>query len=106
MAVIVKLAEYIVPNLDIAVALAAYGTSGLSAAKFLASVIVDLRAGTAGAGAVLPEVVLFSKAENTVCRNTDFLIPDFKSLVVIYIDGRYRRSGSRPTTSVKNSQDQ
>ena len=59
MAVIVKLAEYVVPNLDIAVALAAYGTSGFSAAELLASVIVDLRAGAAGAGAVLPEVVLF-----------------------------------------------
>ena len=81
MAVIVKLAEYVVPNLDIAVALAAYGTSGFSAAELLASVIVDLRAGAAGAGTVLPEVVLFSKAENTVCRNTDFLIPDLKSLV-------------------------
>ena len=63
MAVIVKLAEYVVPNLDIAVALAAYGTSGFSAAELLASVIVDLRAGAAGAGTVLPEVVLFSKAE-------------------------------------------
>ena len=87
MTVIIKLAEYIVPHLNVTVTLAAYGTSGLSAAELLASVIINLRAGAAGAGTVLPEVVLFSKAENTVCRNADFLIPDLKGLVVIYLDG-------------------
>ena len=87
LAVSIVLAEDQVPDLHEAVAITADATGGFAAAVLQAAVIVDLRAGAAGAGTVLPEVVLFSKAENTVCRNTDFLIPDLKSLVVIYIDG-------------------
>ena len=86
-AVILKLAEYVVPDLNVAVTLTAYGASGFSTSKSLTSVIVDLRAGAAGAGAVLPEIVLFSKTENTVCGNTDLLVPDLESLVIVYVNG-------------------
>ena len=37
---------------------------------------------------MLPEVVLFSKTENTLCRNSDLFIPDIKGLVIVKIDGR------------------
>ena len=43
MTVIIKLAEYVVPYFDVTVALAAYGTSWLTAAVLLTSVVVDLR---------------------------------------------------------------
>ena len=49
MAIVLKLGEYVVPYLDIAVAFAAYGTAGLSATVLLAAVIVNLGAGAAGA---------------------------------------------------------
>ena len=42
MSVIIKLGKYIVPYLNIAVAVAAHRTSGLSAAKGLASVVIYL----------------------------------------------------------------
>ncbi len=49
LAVIVKLGKYVVPHFNISVAVAAYGTARLAAAVLLASVIVNLRAGAAGA---------------------------------------------------------
>ena len=81
--VVIKLGEHVVPHLDVAVALAAYCTSRLSAAIFLAAVIVNLRTGTAGACAVLPEVILSSETENTLCRNSHLLVPDLERLVVV-----------------------
>ena len=42
MSVIIKLGKYIVPYLNIAVAVAAHRASGLSAAKGLASVVIYL----------------------------------------------------------------
>ena len=74
--VIIELSKYVVPDFHITVAVAAYGTSGLAAAILLSAVIVDLRAGAAGACAMLPEVVFFAKAEDPLCRDADFLVPD------------------------------
>ena len=37
---------------------------------------------------MLPEVVLFAKAENVIGRNTDLLVPDLKGLIIILVDGR------------------
>ena len=53
----VKLGKDIIPDLHKAVAVTAHLTVRLSAAVFLSSVIIDLRAGTAGARPVLPEVI-------------------------------------------------
>lgn len=64
LAVIVKLAENIVPDFDITVAVAAYRTVGLAAAVLLAAVIVYLRAGAAGTCSVLPEVIGLAELEN------------------------------------------
>ena len=52
--VVVKLGEHDVPHLDIAVAVAAHGAARLAAAPLGAPVVVDLGAGAAGAGAVMP----------------------------------------------------
>src|SRR5699024_1970651 len=59
-AVGVKLGEDEVPKLDVPVAVAPGAAGGLTAAVFRAAVEVDLGAGAAGAGAVLPEVVLLA----------------------------------------------
>ena len=81
-AVVVELGEHVVPDLDIAVAVAADGAAGLAAAVLGAAVIVDLGAGAAGAGAVLPEVVLLAEAEDPLGGDADLLVPDVKGLVV------------------------
>ena len=86
--VVVKLGEYVVPDLHIAVAVATDGAARLAAAILLAAVVVDLRARTARTGAVLPEVVLLAEAEDAVFRNADILVPDLKCLVVLDIDRR------------------
>ena len=86
--VVIKLGENVIPDLHVAVAVTTDGTARLAAAVFLATVIVNLRAGTAGTGAMLPEVIFFSKTENTLGRNTYFLIPDFKGFIIIFVDGR------------------
>ena len=86
-AVVVELAEHVVPDLDIAVAVAAHGAAGLAAAVLRAAVVVDLRAGAAGAGAVLPEVVLLAEAEDLLGGDADLIVPDVPRLVILQIDG-------------------
>ena len=87
MAVVVELGEHHVPDLHVPVAVAANGAAGLAAAVLLAPVIVDLRAGAAGAGAVLPEVVLLAEAEDLLGGYADLVVPDVPRLVVLQIDG-------------------
>src|SRR5699024_7198083 len=82
LAVVVKLGEDHVPDLDIPVAVAAHGAAGLAAAVLLAAVVVDLGAGAAGTGAVLPEVVLLAALEDPVGGNADLLVPDAEGLLV------------------------
>ena len=86
--VIVKLGKYIVPDLHIAVTVAAYPTVCLAAAICLPAVIVHLGARSAGTGAMLPEVVLFSKPEDSLRRNPNLLIPDLPRLVILQIHRR------------------
>ena len=83
MAVILELGEYVVPYLDVTVALTAYGTARFAAAILLAAVIVDLGTRTARTCAMLPEVVLFAEAEDLLCRNTNFFVPDVEGLIII-----------------------
>ena len=82
LAVVVELGEDDVPHLDIPVAVAAHGTAGLAAAPLGAPVVVDLGAGAAGAGAVLPEVVLLAELEDAVLGDADLIPPDGEGLVV------------------------
>ena len=87
LAIVVELGEHVVPDLDIPVAVAAHGAPGLAAAELRPAVIVDLGAGAAGAGAVLPEVVLLAEAEDPLLGDADLLVPDVEGLVVVQIDG-------------------
>ena len=80
--VILKLGKYVVPYFHVAVAVTANCTSRLAAAISFSTVIVDLGTWTAGTCAVLPEVILFAKFENTLCRNTHLFVPDIKCLVI------------------------
>ena len=86
-AVVVELGEHVVPYLDIAVAVAAHGAAGLAAAVLRSAVIIDLGAGAAGAGAVLPEVVLLAEAEDLLGGDADLVVPDVPRLVIVQIDG-------------------
>ena len=62
----IKLGEHKVPDLDIAVAVTAYGAGWLSAGIFFSAVEMYFRAWTAGAGAVLPEVILLAQSYDAV----------------------------------------
>ena len=95
-AVVVELGEHVVPYLDIAVAVTAHGTTGLAAAVLRSAVIVDLGAGAAGAGAVLPEVVLLAEAEYPVLGNADLVPPDGEGLVVALVHGGIQPVGLQP----------
>ncbi len=86
LAVAVKLGKHQVPHLYVAVAIAAHRAVGAAAALFGSAVKVDLRAGTAGTGSVLPEVVRLTKARHIAFRNTDHLRPDVVRLVVLFIN--------------------
>ena len=81
-AVVIELREDDVPDLNIAVAVAADRTAGLAAAVLLAAVVVNFRARAARAGAMLPEVIFFSEAEDAVLGNADHIAPDRERLVV------------------------
>ena len=82
LAVVVELGEHHVPDLDIPVAVAAHGAPRLAAAPLLPTVVVDLGAGAAGAGAVLPEVVRLAELEDALGGDADLLVPDAEGLVV------------------------
>ena len=86
-AVVVELGKDVVPDLHIAVTVAADGAAGLAAAEPLAAVIVYLGAGTAGTGAMFPEVVLLAEAEYALGRNAYLLVPDVECLVVVNVNG-------------------
>ena len=83
--VVVELAEDVVPDFHEAVALAAHHILGAGAVSF-AAVIVNLGAGAAGAGAVLPEVIRLAEAVNALRRDADLIPPDCEGLVILLID--------------------
>ena len=87
LAVVVELGKDVVPDLHIAVAVAAGLAVGAAAAELLAAVVIDLRAGAAGTGAVLPEVVFLAHAVDAVLRDAHFVPPDVEGLVVLLVDG-------------------
>ena len=85
LAVRVELAEHQVPDLHIAVAVAAHAAGRLAAAVLRAAVKVDLGAGAARAGAVLPEVVFLAQTHHVVRGDAHLLGPDVVGLVVLLI---------------------
>ena len=84
---IIELGEDVVPNLHIAVAVAARPAVGGAAAVFFTAVKIDFRAGAAGTGAVLPEVILLAEADNAFLRYADDVAPDGIGFVVLLVDG-------------------
>ena len=88
LAVVVKLCEDVVPELDVSVAVAARFAVGLAAAVLFAAVEVDLRARAARTAADLPEVVVLAETHNALFRHTDLILPDVVRFVVIQIDRR------------------
>ena len=87
LAVGIELAEHEVPDLHIAVAVAAHAAGRLAAAILGAAVKVDLGAGAARAGAVLPEVVFLAQTDHVVRGDAHLLGPDIVSLIVLFVDG-------------------
>ena len=86
LAVGIELGEYQVPELHIAVAVAADMAVGAAAALFGPAVKVDLGAGAAGAGADLPEVILFAQTDHVVGGDAAALGPDIIGLVIILVN--------------------
>ena len=86
LAVGIELAEHQVPDLHVAVAFAAHMAIGPAAAELGATVKINFRAGAAGAGAMLPEVIFLAKANHVVGRNADLLGPDIVSLIVLFVN--------------------
>ena len=87
LAVGIELGEDQVPELHIPVALAAHLAVGVAAAVLGAPVVVQLGTGAAGAGAVLPEVVLFAQPYDAVGGYPHLFGPNCKGLVVVLVDG-------------------
>ena len=85
--IIVELRKYDIPDLHEAVALAAHDILR-SVSVLLSAVIVNLRAGTAGAGAMLPEIVRLAELVNMIGRNVHIIQPDIVSLFIVHIDRR------------------
>ena len=75
--ILVELSEYKVPELDISVTVTANGTIRLAAAVFIAPVIINLRARAARTCSYFPEIISFFEKNNSVGRNTDFLLSIF-----------------------------
>ena len=83
--IVLKLSEYVIPYFHVTVAVAAYSTARFSAAIFLSTVIVDLRTWTARTCAMLPEVIFLTETEDSVCRDSDFFIPDVECFIILQI---------------------
>ena len=86
LAVVVELGEHVVPDLHIPVTLTAGAAVGGSATVLFSAVKINFGAGTAGTGAVFPEVVLFAKACNPLRRDANYFVPEFKRFLVFFID--------------------
>ena len=85
LAVGIELTEHQIPDLHIAVAVAAHAAGRLAAAVLGAAVKVDLGAGAARAGAMLPEVVFLAQTHHVVGGDAHLLGPDIVSLVVLFV---------------------
>ena len=85
--VVVELGEYVVPDLHKAVAVATGLTVGRAAAIFDSAVEIDLGARSAGARAVLPEVVSLAETNDSLCGNADLIVPDVESFFIVFVDG-------------------
>ena len=92
----VVLGEHAVPVLEEPVAVAARRAVGAAAAELGALVVVDLRAGTAGAGgAGAPEVVVLAEARDVILGHAQVL-PNLNGLVVVLEHGEVQALRRQP----------
>ena len=84
---VVELGEHVVPDLHEAVAVASRTATGLAAAVLLAAVKVDLGAGSAGTGAVFPEVVFLAELGDALRGDADDVVPEVERLLIVHVDG-------------------
>ncbi len=82
LAVAVELGEHQVPDLNVAVAVAAQAAGRLAAAMLGAPVEENLGAGAAGAAAVLPEVVLTAQTLHVALGHAHLFCPDVPGVVI------------------------
>ena len=94
--VVFKLCENVIPDFHITVAVASDFAGRLSASVFFTAVVIDLGAGTAGAGTVFPEIILLAETGDLFRRHSDFLIPEIERLVIIQINGRIQSFRIQP----------
>ena len=87
--VVVKLREHNIPYLNKTVSFAAHHIFRPCSVLFPA-VVVNLRAGTAGTGTMLPEIVFFSKTVHTLSRNTELFRPDAEGFFIVQINTRIK----------------
>ena len=90
---VIELREYVVPDFHVSVAVAAGLTVGFAAAVLFTAVEVNLGAGSARSGAVFPKVVFLAEADDFFSGNADFLIPDFKRFVVVFVNRGIKKLG-------------
>ena len=86
--VVVELSEHVVPDLDESVAVASRSAARLTAAVLDAAVEIDLGAGAARTGSVLPEIIFTSESYDVIRGNADLLVPNLIRLVVFFKYGR------------------
>ena len=85
MSVIIKLCKYVVPDFHIAVTFAAYCTVRTSTAVLFSTVIVYLRTRATRTGTVFPEIIFFSKTEDSLRCNSNLFVPDLPCLVILFV---------------------
>ena len=101
-AVSLKLRKYIIPDFHVTVTVTPYLAVGFPAAILDAPVIVNLRAGTAGACPMLPEIVTFAclrvtvKACNLLSRHANLVYPDIISFLILTVNGRIQPLRVKP----------
>ena len=84
-AIVFELSEYIVPYFHVTVAVTTYGTARFATTVFFPTVIIDFRTWATWTCTMFPEIIFFTKTENSVCWDSDFFIPDIKSLIIVLI---------------------
>ena len=82
-AVIIELGKHVVPDLNIPITVTAHSTGRFSAAEFLSTVIINLRAWTTWACSMFPEVIFLSETEDPFRCYSNLFIPDVKRFIVI-----------------------
>ena len=92
----IVLGEHTVPELKVAITVAARLAVGAATPYVETLIEIDFRAGTARAGRTsAPEVIFFTQLGNMILWNTKAL-PDFNGLVVVFENGKVELFSRKP----------